>query len=76
MKIHNWHTLAVLSNFAFFSLMIAFIYISKFDNSFDFEDQILLIWYRVGAILAVQIGWNLLLHSIPKLFPIPNKEGK
>lgn len=74
MMIQKWHRLAVISNLAFLCLMIIFIYMTALDKEFDWEDKILLMWYRLGTILIVQIGWNLLLHSIPKLIPIPKKE--
>jgi len=77
MRIDNWHRLAILSNFAFFVMMVVFCFVTRFEADYDLEDQILLLLFREGIILIVQIGWNLLLYSIPKFFPRPEpKEPK
>lgn len=74
MMIQKWHTLAVLSNFAFFCMMVVFCFVTRFEADYDLEDQILLLLFREGIILIVQIGWNLLLYAIPRFFPTPEKK--
>ena len=69
MKINNWHTLAVLSNLAFFVMMVVFLFVTQRDFAgYDYSDYLLVLLIREGIILLVQVGWNLLLYAIPRFF--------
>lgn len=77
MKIHNWHILAVLSNLAFMVMMVVFLFITQKEFAeLEYGDYLLVLLIREGIILIVQISFNLLLHVIPKLYPIVPKEPK
>ena len=78
MMIQKWHTLAVLSNLAFFVMMVVFLFVTQRDFAgYDYSDYLLVLLIREGIILLVQIGWNLLLYAIPRFFLHPeSKEPK
>lgn len=69
MMIQKWHTLAVLSNFAFLVAIIMMLIAGK-------NEELLTSLIRIGIIITIQISWNLLLYAIPKFFPVPPKEKK
>ena len=69
MKINNWHVLAVLSNLAFFVMMVVFLFITQKEFAeYDYSDYLLVLLIREGIILLIQVGWNLLLYAIPRFF--------
>ena len=67
--IQKWHTLAVLSNFAFLVAMIMVLLVGK-------NEELITSLIRIGIIAIIQVSWNLLLYAIPRFFPVPPKENK
>ena len=77
MKIHNWYSLAVISNLSFMIMMVVFLFETKTEFSeMDYSEYLFILFMREIIILMVQISYNLLLYVIPKLFPVPIVEPK
>lgn len=72
MQMKNHAILMVLTNLAFFVIMIVLFFIGRRNLYVDnYEEEILFLFLKEGLVLIIQASWNLLLRSIPIMLPMP-----